>query len=119
MIKRGEIHYAKLDEGIGSEQEGCRPVLVVQNNIGNLYSHTIIVIPITSAFKNNMPTHVKLGRNYGLFLESTALAEQILTIDRSRFGDYIGTIDDNKMKEVDRALKISLGINYNLTEEGK
>ncbi|WP_028506362.1 type II toxin-antitoxin system PemK/MazF family toxin [Ruminococcus sp. FC2018] len=110
MIHRGQIYYAQLEEGVGSEQEGHRPVLVVQNDVGNLRSRTIIVIPITSQIKNMLPTHVELGRNYGLFLESTALAEQILTLDRARFGDYIGTVDDMKMLEVDQALKVSLDL---------
>ena len=110
MIHRGHIYYAQLEEGVGSEQEGHRPVLVVQNDIGNLRSRTIIVIPITSQIKNMLPTHVELGRNYGLFLESTALAEQILTLDRTRFGDYIGIVDDMKMLEVDQELKVSLGL---------
>lgn len=116
MIRRGQIFYAQLEEGVGSEQEGLRPVLVVQNDIGNLRSRTIIVIPITSMVKNMLPTHVELGRNYGLFLESTALAEQILTLDRCRFGEYIGTIDDMKMLEIDQALKVSLGIDYDVNE---
>ena len=110
MIHRGQIYYAQLEEGVGSEQEGHRPVLVVQNDVGNLRSRTIIVIPITSQIKNMLPTHVELGRNYGLFLESTALAEQILTLDMARFGEYIGTVDDMKMLEVDQALKVSLGL---------
>ena len=110
MIHRGQIYYAQLEEGVGSEQEGHRPVLVVQNDVGNLRSRTIIVIPITSQIKNMLPTHVELGRNYGLFLESNALAEQILTLDMARFGDYIGTVDDMKMLEVDQALKVSLGL---------
>lgn len=116
MIRRGQIYYAQLEEGVGSEQDGHRPVLVVQNDIGNLRSRTIIVIPITSMVKNTLPTHVELGRNYGLFLESTALAEQILTFDRCRFGEYIGTVDDMKMLEVDLALKVSLGIDYDTNE---
>lgn len=116
MIRRGQIYYAQLEEGVGSEQDGHRPVLVVQNDIGNLRSRTIIVIPITSKVKNTLPTHVELGRNYGLFLESTALAEQIQTLDRCRFGDYIGTVDDMKMLEVDQALKVSLGVDYDTKE---
>lgn len=112
MFHRGDIYSAQLDDGVGSEQEGLRPVLIVQNDVGNMYSKTIIVIPITSAFKTRMPTHVDLGSNYGLFLESTALAEQILTLDRSRFGECIGTVDDMKMLEVDQALRVSLALDY-------
>lgn len=116
MIHRGEIYYAQLEEGVGSEQEGLRPVLVVQNENGNRRSNTIIVIPITSAVKNTLTTHVELGRNYGLFLESTALAEQIFTLDRWRFGEYLGTVDDIKMLEVDQALRVSLGVDYDVEE---
>ena len=112
MIKRGDMYYVNLKEGVGSEQEGHRPVVVVQNNIGNFHSRTIIIVPITSASKPKLPTHVDLGKEYGLFLESTALAEQIQTLDRSRFEEYIGTIDDIKMLEIDHALKVSLGVDY-------
>lgn len=101
MIKRGDIFYARLDKGVGSEQTGSRPVIIVQNNIGNLYSGTVIVIPVTSASKKPMQTHVSLGRNYGLFRESFALAEQIMTFDKHRLGEYIGQIDDIKMVEID------------------
>ena len=112
MIKRGDIFYARLDKGVGSEQTGCRPVIIVQNDIGNLYSGTVIVIPVTSAAKRPMPTHVNLGCEYGLFRESSALAEQIMTFDKHRLGEYIGTVDDMKMTEIDEALKASLGIDY-------
>ena len=113
MIKRGEIYYARLHDSNGSEQEGYRPVIIVQNDTGNYHSSTLIVIPITSSPKRYLPTHVDLGRNYGLYLYSTALAEQIITIDRQRIDEYIGTIDDFKMTEIDKALKVSLGVNYN------
>ena len=112
MIRRGHIYFAALDEGIGSEQTGSRPVLIIQNDIGNLYSRTVIVIPITSAEKNDMLTHVKLGSNYGLVADSTALAEHILTIDRERIGEYLGTVDDMKMLDVDQALRVSLALDY-------
>ena len=112
MVKRGEIYFTTLGDGVGSEQSGRRPVIIVQNNIGNMYSGTVIVIPVTSASKRPMPTHVKLGCEYGLFRESIALAEQIMTFDKHRLGEYIGTVDDMKMAEIDEALKASLGIDY-------
>ena len=112
MIKRGDVFYAHLPKGIGSEQAGTRPVIIVQNNIGNLYSGTVIVIPVTSASKKPMQTHVSLGKNYGLHRESYALAEQIMTFDKHRLGEYLGTVDDMKMVEIDDALKVSLGIDY-------
>ena len=111
-IRRGEIYFAELKDGKGSEQAGLRPVLVVQNDIGNMYAPTVIVIPITSEIKRDMPTHVDLGSEYGLYAECIALAEQITTLDNSRLGDYIGTVDDMKMLEVDKALKVSLGVDY-------
>lgn len=112
MIRRGDIYYTYLDEGVGSEQEGLRPVLVVQNNTGNFRSDTIIVIPFTSANKAGIPTHVSFDKEYGLEVKSIALAEQIMTLDRSRLGDHIGTVDDIKMLEVDQALRVSLALDY-------
>lgn len=112
MIKRGDIYLADIAEGVGSEENGIRPALIVQNNIGNLYSTTVIIIPITSADKRALPTHVYLGSGYGLYLESTALAEQVRTIDKVRLSEYIGSVDDEKMTEIDQALMVSLGIEY-------
>ena len=112
MVKRGEIYFTTLGDGVGSEQSGRRPVIIVQNNIGNLYSGTVIVIPVTSASKKPMQTHVSLGKNYGLRRESSALAEQITTLDKRRLCECIGMVDDIKMVEIDDALKASLGIDY-------
>ena len=110
MVKRGDIYFTTLGDGVGSEQAGRRPVIIVQNDLGNLYSNTVIVVPVTSAGKKPMPTHVKLGREYGLFRESIALAEQIMTFDKRRLGEYIGTIDEMKMMEINKALSVSLGL---------
>lgn len=110
MVKRGDIYYTTLEKGVGSEQAGRRPIIVVQNNIGNMYSGTVITIPVTSAQKRPMPTHVKLGMDYGLFRDSIALAEQIMTFDKRRLGEYIGTIDEMKMMEINKALSVSLGL---------
>jgi len=110
-IKRGEIYYANLNPIIGSEQGAIRPVLVVQNNIGNKYSPTIVVIPITCNLKKKfLPTHVKIPLSSGLEVDSLALVEQIRTIDRSRFGEYVGCIEKNVQLRIDDALIICVGI---------
>ena len=99
VVKRGEIYYANLSPVIGSEQDGIRPVLVVQNNIGNKYSPTIIVVAITSKLKNNLPTHVKFdGEKYGLEKESVILVEQIRTLDKSRLIKKVGMVDEKIME---------------------
>ena len=110
MIKRGEIYYADLCPSVGSEQSGCRPVLIVQNDIGNEHSPTTIIVPLTSAYKSVLGTHTVIEKRYGLLKTSIVLAEQIRTIDVCRLSTYVGTVDDNKMKEVNRALKVSLDL---------
>lgn len=110
MAKRGDIYYANLSNSIGSEQGGIRPVLVVQNNTANQYSPTLIVLPITAAKKRWMPVHVPVFRSGGLPRNSTVLAEQIRTIDRSRLLEYVGSLDDLLMQNVDNAIKMSLGV---------
>lgn len=111
MIKRGELYLADLSPVLGSEQGGTRPVLVIQNDIGNKYSPTVIVSAITSRlFKAKLPTHICLDANtFGLSKNSIILLEQIRTIDKLRLKEKIGELDKIKMKEVDRALLISLG----------
>lgn len=111
MAKRGDIYYANLSNSIGSEQGGIRPVLVVQNDTANQYSPTLIVVPITAAKKRRMPVHVPIFSSGGLSRNSIVLAEQIRTIDRSRLLEYVGSLDVGLMKNVDDALKISLGVN--------
>ena len=111
MIKRGEIYLANLDCSVGSEQAGIRPVLVIQNDIGNKYSPTIIVLAITSKSKKNIPTHVKIDSNIeGIKRDSIVLVEQVRTIDKSRLIKKIGKLDINKMNEIKEALKLSLNI---------
>ena len=88
LIKRGDVFYADLDPIIGSEQGGIRPVLVVQNNVGNKYSPTVVVLPISSAKKNNMPTHIHICGSKMMPKDSIVLAEQIRTIDRNRLLRY-------------------------------
>lgn len=112
MIKRGEIYFAQLNPVIGSEQGGIRPVLIVQNDIGNQYSPTTIILAITSQInKAKLPTHVELkAKEYGLERDSVILAEQVRTIDKSRLKQRIAVLKQETMQRVDQALTISLGL---------
>lgn len=112
IVKRGDIFYADLSPVVGSEQGGVRPVLVVQNNIGNKYSPTIIISAITSQInKAKLPTHVEItAPEYGLPKDSVVLLEQIRTIDKKRLRERIGRFNDEMMEIVDKCLKISLGL---------
>ena len=111
MIKRGDLYYADLSPVVGSEQCGVRPVLVVQNDIGNKYSPTIIAAAITSQLnKAKLPTHINLpAEEYGLPKNSVVLLEQIRTIDKRRLKDKIGELPNDIMNMVNEALMISLG----------
>ena len=110
-VKRGEIYYADLSPVVGSEQGGVRPVLVVQNDIGNKYSPTVIVSAITSQLgKAKLPTHIELSaEEYSLPKNSVALLEQIRTLDKRRLQQRVTTLSPSKMREVNKALLISLG----------
>jgi len=112
MVKRGDIFYADLSPVVGSEQCGIRPVLVVQNDVGNKYSPTVIVAAITSKInKAKMPTHIEIeGEKHGLTKDSVILAEQIRTIDKRRLKEKIGHLDYSLEETVDYALKISFGL---------
>ncbi|MFZ5354462.1 MAG: type II toxin-antitoxin system PemK/MazF family toxin [Bacillota bacterium] len=112
VIKRGDIIYADLSPVIGSEQGGVRPVLVVQNDIGNKYSPTIIVAAITSQInKAKLPTHVEINADeYGIPKDSVILLEQIRTIDKKRLKEKVGHLSDELMKQVDEGLQISFGL---------
>lgn len=111
MMKRGDVYYADLSPVVGSEQGGIRPVLILQNNVGNKYSPTVIVAAITSKIdKSKVPTHVSIGKDSGLTENSVALLEQIRTIDKQRLTDKITHLDKKLMLEVDKALKVSVGI---------
>src|SRR5690554_2438618 len=112
MVKRGDIFYADLSPVVGSEQGGVRPVLVVQNDIGNKYSPTIIIAAITSQInKARLPTHIEItAPEYGLPKDSVVLLEQIRTIDKKRLREKIGRFSDEMMREVDEALRISIGL---------
>lgn len=110
-IKRGEIYYADLSPVIGCEQGGIRPVLIIQNNVGNHYSPTVIAAAITSRRKKRMPTHVLLtNQKPGLYTNSRIMLEQVRTIDRTRLIRYVGSLDDDIMQRIDRAIMISLGL---------
>ncbi len=112
IVKRGDVYYADLSPVIGSEQGGIRPVLVVQNDIGNRYSPTVIVSAITSQInKAKLPTHIEISsEDFSLPRDSVVLLEQIRTIDKKRLKEKIGRFDKNLMGEVDDCLKISLGL---------
>ena len=111
-VKRGDIFYADLSPVVGSEQGGMRPVLIVQNDVGNRYSPTVIAAAITSQInKAKMPTHIELAaKEYGLNKDSVILLEQIRTIDKRRLREKIGRIDDRLMDSVNDALSISFGL---------
>lgn len=110
MIRRGDIFYADLSPVVGSEQGGIRPVLVIQNNVGNKHSPTIICAAITSRMnKAKLPTHIEIStRDYKIVKNSVILLEQIRTIDKQRLKEYVCHIDGEMMRRVDRALKVSL-----------
>lgn len=110
-IKRGELYYADLSPVVGSEQGGIRPVLVVQNDIGNKYSPTVIAAAVTSKInKAKLPTHIELSSNtYGLQKDSVILLEQIRTLDKRRLKERIGELNETTMTKVDKAILISLG----------
>ncbi|MGL5716576.1 MAG: type II toxin-antitoxin system PemK/MazF family toxin [Paraclostridium sp.] len=111
-IKRGDLFYADLSPVVGSEQGGVRPVLIIQNDIGNKHSPTVIVAAITSQInKAKLPTHIEISANeYGLNKDSVILLEQIRTIDKKRLREKIGCLDENMMAKVNGSLQISLGL---------
>jgi len=112
MIKRGDVFYADLSPVVGSEQGGIRPVLILQNDIGNKYSPTVIVAAITAQIqKAKIPTHIEVSAElYGLEKNSVILLEQIRTIDKQRLTDKITHLGDELMEKVNEAINISLGL---------
>lgn len=112
IVKRGDIFYADLSPVVGSEQGGIRPVLIIQNDVGNKYSPTVIVAAITSQInKAKLPTHIELNANeYGLIKDSVVLMEQVRTIDKKRLKEKIGHLSDELLIKIDEALAISFGI---------
>ena len=111
LIHRGDIFYADLRPVVGSEQGGIRPVLIIQNDMGNKHSPTVICAAITSKMKAKLPTHVELDSNkYDIVKDSVILLEQVRTIDKSRLREKVCHLDSTALNEVDRALKISLSL---------
>lgn len=112
IVKRGDIFYADLSPVVGSEQGGIRPVLVVQNDVGNKYSPTVIAAAITSKInKAKLPTHIEIDAlDYGLSKDSVILLEQVRTIDKQRLREKIGRLDEIQMLKVNNALSISFGL---------
>ncbi|MCI5686947.1 type II toxin-antitoxin system PemK/MazF family toxin [Anaerovoracaceae bacterium 42-11] len=111
IVKKGDLYFADLSPVVGSEQGGIRPVLVVQNDVGNKFSPTIIVAAITSQTKAKLPTHVELAAaDGGLSKNSVVLLEQLRTIDKRRLKEHIGTLSEKQLPTVDQALSVSLGI---------
>ena len=111
-VKRGEVFYADLSPVVGSEQGGIRPVLIVQNDIGNRHSPTVIAAAITSKHdKTNLPTHIALKSGQcGLPRDSVILLEQVRTLDKRRLREKMGRLDDGVMRKVDSAIAVSLGL---------
>ena len=111
-IKRGEIYYADLSPVVGSEQGGMRPVLIVQNDVGNRYSPTVIAAAITSQRdKSRLPTHIELeSGSCGLARDSIVLLEQIRTIDKRRLREHMGHVDEQLMNQIDSAIAVSFGL---------
>ena len=112
IVKRGDLFYADLSPVVGSEQGGIRPVLVVQNDVGNKYSPTVIAAEVTSQInKAKMPTHIEISaETYGLVKDSVILMEQIRTIDKKRLKEKIGHADEELMQRVNKALSVSFAL---------
>ena len=111
-VKRGDIYYADLSPVVGSEQGGVRPVLIVQNDIGNKFSPTVIAAAITSQKdKTNLPTHIKVDADgCGLSKDSIVLLEQVRTLDKQRLKEKMGSLDNIAMNRIDKALSVSFGL---------
>lgn len=111
-VKRGDIYYADLSPVVGSEQGGTRPVLIVQNDVGNKFSPTVIAAAITSQqFKAKLPTHIHVNADdCGLSKDSVVLLEQIRTIDKKRLKEKMGNLPSGEMNRVDKALSVSFGL---------
>ena len=117
-IHRGEIYYADLNPVVGSEQGGIRPVLILQNEVGNWFSPTVIVAAMTArGGKAHLPTHVPVGTDSGLRRPSLVLAEQVRTIDKIRLLERVGMLPPGKQEQVDRALRISFALSPQREEE--
>lgn len=109
-MKRGEIWWAEFGQGEGSEQSGSRPVLIIQNDVGNRFSPTVIVAAMTDSKKRWMPTHIKISRGCGIEKDSVIMVEQIRTIDKTRLSNRITTVPDYILTQVNHALGVSVGL---------
>lgn len=109
-VKRGEVYYADLDGHIGSEQKGRRPVVIMQNNTGNAYSPTVVVVPATSQTKNALSTHVPVQGETELDCRTIFMAEQIQTIDKARLKKFVCTLKGETIKKIESAIKTGLGM---------
>jgi len=115
-VRRGDIYYADLSPVVGSEQGGLRPVLIIQNDVGNRYSPTVIAAAITSRLgKNKLPTHIDVcqkeyGERFGLARDSVILLEQVRTLDKQRLKEKMGHLDETVMRQVNEALSVSFGL---------
>lgn len=111
IVKRGDIYYADLSPVVGCEQGGIRPVIVIQNNTGNKHCPTVIVAAITSQNKKSVPTHISLSvQECKLSVDSTIMLEQVRTIDKNRLKNYVCSVDQSKMEEINQAILVSLGL---------
>ena len=112
VVKRGDIYYANLSPVVGSEQGGHRPVLIIQNDVGNKYSPTVIVAAITSQIsKAKLPTHVEISsKQFGLEKDSVVLLEQLRTVDKRRLKEKVTHLNEDIMEKVDEGIRISLGL---------
>ncbi len=109
---RGDIFYANLDTAVGSEQGGTRPVIIVQNDIGNKFANTVIIVPLTKKIdrKVKLPTHIVIKKFKGIKYDSTALTEQIRVIDKRRLIRKVGKLQENSMQKINKAISIAIGI---------
>ena len=112
IVKRGDIYYANLSPVVGSEQGGHRPVLIIQNDVGNKYSPTVIVAAITSQIsKAKLPTHIEISsKQFGLEKDSVVLLEQLRTVDKRRLKEKVTHLNEDIMEKVDEGIRISLGL---------
>lgn len=117
IVKRGEVYFADLDPAVGSEQGGFRPVVIIQNDIGNTFSTTTIAALTTNTRHSWMPTHVSISCDNEPLRDSVAMLEQLRTIDKSRLKSYVGRLSEMTMKKIDSALSISVGANLHRNEE--
>ena len=117
IVKRGEVYFADLDPAVGSEQGGFRPVVVVQNNVDNIFSTTTMSALTTNMWRSRMPTRVCVSGGDEPLRDSVAMLEQLRTINKSRLKSYVGRLSEMTMKKIDSALSISVGANLHRNEE--